>query len=298
MNAPLEYDSPVHIAQFLAKAGIAPRKRWGQNFLINAGARSKIIDLLHLHPSDLLLEIGPGLGAMTHQALTMDPHKLVVFEVDPAYQRILESFFGHNSKFTLIAGDVLQTWNPFFQSHPITDTTASVKILGNLPYNISAAIIQQIAMTPCSLAVLTVQKELAERLLAKPKTKNYSSLSVWCQSNFDVSFHGTLKAGSFYPQPHVDSAIIKLTPRKTVLAVLPTLDHILKLAFSHRRKMLRHNWQSIQSGPISMLTLESIYQILEDHHIELQMRAEEITPETYLSVAKELYQLASVSNHS
>ncbi|NIZ46536.1 16S rRNA (adenine(1518)-N(6)/adenine(1519)-N(6))-dimethyltransferase RsmA [Entomospira nematocerorum] len=294
MNAPIEYDSPAHIAQFMAEAGIAPRKRWGQNFLVNAGARSKIINLLNLQSSDLLLEIGPGLGAMTYQSLIIDPHKLVVFEVDPAYQQILQSFFGKNPKFTLVPGDVLQTWESFFQLHDIINTH-SIKILGNLPYNISAAIIQQIAKTPCSLAVLTVQKELAERLMAKPKTKNYSSLSVWCQSNFIVSFHGTLKAGSFYPQPHVDSAIIKLIPRTIAVEILPTLDHILKLAFSHRRKILRHNWRDIQSGPISMVTLESIYESIEDHHIQFHMRAEEITPETYLSLAKELYRLSSIS---
>ncbi|NIZ19048.1 16S rRNA (adenine(1518)-N(6)/adenine(1519)-N(6))-dimethyltransferase RsmA [Entomospira culicis] len=295
MNAPLNYDSPQEIAQFLDSFGIAARKRWGQNFLINRGAREKLIDLLCLSPNDHLLEIGPGLGAMTYQAMTHQLAGVTLFEIDPAYQKILREFFSRHPHFQVIDGDVLQTWQPFIAQN---NKEISYKILGNLPYNISSAIIQLLAHTPFSIAVLTVQKELAQRLMASPKSKNYSSLSVWSQCNFSIQHHVNLKAGSFYPQPNVDSAIISLTPRQPLQPqLLAILDHLLKSAFAHRRKILRHNWQNLLQGVMLALPQEEFDAILRDQNISYHMRAEEIDSETYLSIAKAIAISLEEKNH-
>jgi 16S rRNA (adenine1518-N6/adenine1519-N6)-dimethyltransferase len=291
MIAPLNYDSPHELSQFLDALGIAPRKRWGQNFLINSGARTKIVQLLDITSSDTVLEIGPGLGAMSWEALTLAPKKLVVFEIDPAYQQILRNFFAQDSRFALVAGDVLKTWAAYFEEN---STSEHYKIIGNLPYNISAAIIQRIATVPFHSAVLTVQKELAMRLMAKPKTKNYSSLSVWSQCNFTIAHHGTLKAGSFYPQPNVESSIITLQPRHTNPKLLETLDHLLGLAFAHRRKILKHNWLHLRSSLLSDLNQADIDTLLAQHAISYTMRAEEICSDTYLALAQDLLHLTSL----
>lgn len=283
MKLSLNYDSSQDIAQFLKALQIAPRKRWGQNFLINKGAREKIISLLNLNRKDHLIEIGSGLGSLTHQALQAPIQSLTVFEIDPAYQNILTNLFGNERKFKLIGGDVLKTWQTFFQN---TGLGQSYKILGNLPYNISVAIIQKIAQVNFSLAVLTVQKELADRLTAKPKTKNYSSLSVWSQCTFIIEYQGQLKAGSFYPQPNIDSTIITLKPRHTNPAVIPILDYLVNKAFTHRRKTLKHNWNNLSQGVLQSFDQKTISDILTNHSVNYHMRAEEIESNQYLSIAQ------------
>lgn len=283
----LDYDSPASLQNFFKVLNISPRKFLGQNFLINRGAREKIISLLNLQKEDELWEIGPGLGAMTALAINKVAH-LCAFEIDYAYQQILENFFGQYPAFQLIRGDVLKT---FLQQK----TQKNIKILGNLPYNIASAVIQEFITQSFEIAVLLVQKELAHRMTAQPREKNYSSFSVWCQCHFEMKRHGIVHPNSFYPTPHVDSIIISLYPKNNISPPLTAmLNSLLRSAFAGRRKTLRNNFARAQKTRLSHIQPDIFSNACIYAGINLKKRAEEYEPDTYLNCAN--YLLKSISN--
>lgn len=278
---PLNYDSAAALRALLEALGLGARKRWGQNFLINRGAREKIVRALEIAGSEEVWEIGPGLGAMT--ALLLDKARLVrVFEIDPAFQTILEKFFGNLPQFSLVKGDVLKTWQD--QS----PQEASIKVLGNLPYNIAGAILQRLMRQPITLAAITVQKEMAQRMAARPKSKEYASFSVWCQLRFNLQLLGDLKPASFYPQPRVDSSIVRLQPKTaTDAAVLTLAENLAKQAFASRRKTLRNNLHA-PSGSLQRFSGEELLAAFQQSGAPPSMRAEELEPPVFLQAAAAL----------
>ena len=231
----LNYDSPASLQSFLEEKGYGALKRWGQNFLINPGARRQILAALELKPGEPVWEIGPGLGALTHH-LVEAGHPLTVFEIDPGYVGFLRQEFGDSPSFKVVEGDVVKTW----KSEPRSGT----KTVGNLPYNAASAIVAQFiegGFFP-EIFVVTVQLEMAQRMSAAVGTKNHSSFSVLCQSAFTVEDVVTLKPGSFYPAPGVTSRVVRLRPHGRY----PGLDHkrfstFVRECYSSRRKTLRNN---------------------------------------------------------
>ena len=204
----LNHDSVKEIKALLELMGLGPRKRWGQNFLVNRGTREKIIRQLDLKKEDRLWEIGPGLGAMT-KMLAPCSGDFTAFEIDPGYGEYLGRTMASFKGFRLVSGDILKTWEAEKNDRGMPD-----KVLGNLPYNAASAIIADFIekyMLPSRL-VLTVQNELGERMKASPGSKTYSSFSILCQSAFDIRDCGVLNPGSFYPVPRVSSRILCLTP--------------------------------------------------------------------------------------
>ncbi len=280
-DEPLGYDSPAALQDFFKTLNISVRKFLGQNFLINRGVREKIISLLSLQKEDELWEIGPGLGAMTALAV----NKVTVlraFEIDHAYGQILEAFFRKYPSFHLIRGDVLKTFTQ-------EKTKKTIKILGNLPYNIASAVIQEFIKQPFEIAVLLVQKELAQRMIATPREKNYSSFSVWCQCHFDIKTHGIVRPNSFYPAPRVDSMIISLRMKDSITHQLSVmLNHLLRSAFAARRKTLRNNFERAKEGRLRHIDEQIFLQACHHAGIDLQKRAEEYAPHVYLSCANYL----------
>ena len=282
----LDYDSPAALQNFFKALNISPRKFLGQNFLINGGVREKIISLLNLQKEDELWEIGPGLGAMTALAIDKVDH-LCAFEIDYAYQQILENFFGQYPAFQLIRGDVLKTF-------PEHKTHKTIKILGNLPYNIASAVIQEFITQPFEIAVLLVQKELAHRMMAQPREKNYSSFSVWCQCHFEMKTHGIVRPNSFYPAPRVDSMIISLRLKNTMTQQLTAmLNSLLRSAFAGRRKTLRNNFVRAQEGRLRHISQDIFLQACAHAGIDLNKRAEEYEPHVYLNCAHYLLESSS-----
>jgi 16S rRNA (adenine1518-N6/adenine1519-N6)-dimethyltransferase len=235
----LNYDSPASLQAFLADRGYNTLKRWGQNFLINAGARRQIIAALELKSGEPVWEVGPGLGALTHH-LVEAGHPVTVFEIDPGYAAFLREEFGSSPGFSVVEGDVVKTW----KTAPRTSGGAGVRTVGNLPYNAASAIVADFiegGFFP-EVFVVTVQLEMAQRMGASIGSKNYSSFSVLCQSVFRVEDVVTLRPGSFYPAPEVTSRVVRLRPH----GLYPSLDRarfssFVRECFSSRRKTLRNN---------------------------------------------------------
>lgn len=240
MTALPDYNSPIILKAFLESHDMAMQKKFGQNFLVNSTARERLVDALDIEPGMTVWEIGPGLGAMTKSILDRKAN-LVAFEIDRGFSALLRDFFGDMPGFTLVEGDVLKTWEREIGTRGVPS-----RLFGNLPYNIAAAIIGDMisAGFRFDAIVITVQKEVALRMAAKPDTEDYSSFSVLCQWAYDVKPVMDLAGGSFWPRPNVGSRAVKMTkkaewPRCESPAVFMEL---LRALFSSRRKTIKNNF--------------------------------------------------------
>jgi len=223
------------ITQTLQEIGVTPVKTLGQNFLHDQNLGRWIVQQAQLSAADFVLEIGPGLGALTGFALDTGAQVLAI-EKDGRLANFLRRQFA-NERFEIIHGDALRfEVKRLFPRGP-------VKLLGNLPYYISTELLlRYLEMpTPILLAVLMLQNEVARRLSAPPRSKDYGILGLVLQSQYRVEYLRSVPASVFLPQPEVDSALVRLTPR--LPGELPPHDRALFLAlvrrgFSQRRKQL------------------------------------------------------------
>ncbi len=232
------YDSVSDLKSVLDTNNLNMSKRFGQNFLVSPGARSRIIDILDVNPKSKIWEIGPGLGAMTHMIADVTDD-LTVFEIDYGFIRYLEEAFGNKKGFKIIKGDFVKTW-----SSVAARDGKPEKILGNLPYNSASAIVSSLIEGDCipESMVITVQKEMGQRMTSPPGSKNYSSFSMLCQFAFTVRNMGDLKPGSFYPSPDVTSTILELKPHSLYNDVNSQLYFkIIRDLFQSRRKTIKNN---------------------------------------------------------
>ncbi|MCX7028719.1 MAG: 16S rRNA (adenine(1518)-N(6)/adenine(1519)-N(6))-dimethyltransferase RsmA [Spirochaetes bacterium] len=276
---PLNHDSSAEIRTVLERRGIGLKKRWGQNFLVNRGARERLVSLLDPRPGGLAWEIGPGLGAMTGLLLARGA-RVVAFEVDHGIARFLrEEELAGFSGFTLVEGDFMRTWRVALDRHGPPEV-----VLGNLPYRSASLMIAEMVtggLRP-GRSVFTVQRELAERLTAAPGTKNFSSFSVLCGSCFRIVGRGDLQPGSFWPAPEVVSSVVELLPREGAPSgpELEMLSRVTRALFAARRKTIRNN--AVAAFGPEVLT------VLARQGIDPSGRAEDLAPQYFLGLARAL----------
>lgn len=268
-------DSPAEIRSLLEERGLALKKRWGQNFLVNRGARERLLGLLDPRPGESIWEIGPGLGAMTGM-LASAAGMVIAFEVDRGLCRYLQESLGGLPAFILVPGDFLDTWRGALAAHGQPH-----RILGNLPYRSASLMLAEIiegGVRPERM-VFTVQKELAERMASAPGRKSYSSFSVLCQACFAVTGRGDLQPGSFYPVPEVVSSVVEMTPLPGAPAgrALEDLSGLARTLFSSRRKTIRNNVDD-----------PALLAALEQEGIDPGQRAEQVPPELFVRLARRL----------
>ncbi|MDG2123988.1 MAG: 16S rRNA (adenine(1518)-N(6)/adenine(1519)-N(6))-dimethyltransferase RsmA [Verrucomicrobiales bacterium] len=225
------------IRQTLAKLDVTPSRKLGQNFLSDAGTARRIVDLLDIGPEDTVVEIGPGLGALTDH-IVGHPKKLVLVEKDRRLAAALADAHKADPSIEVHHGDATELdTRGFFPAQP-------VKCIGNLPYSSGTAITTRLAQnpSPMSLGVFMLQKEVAQRMAATPGTKAYGTLSLAVQSRWTVTPSHPVPPQAFYPAPQVDSAVITLTPRPR--DEFPAFDErlfarLVKIGFAQRRKQLK-----------------------------------------------------------
>lgn len=273
--------------------GLGPRKRWGQNFLINPGARKRIVDLLEIEKGQIVWEIGPGLGAMTKDILERNGG-LTAFEIDPGYCEYLSMAF-NDKGLQLVPGDVLKTWEDHWNN-----SGAPHKILGNLPYNAASAIIGDLLEKQSipQAMVFLVQDEMGQRMTAKVGSKNYSSFSVLCQYSCEIQDGGKLNAGSFYPAPRVASRIIRMT-RKDRALTPNNWELFLKLVrglFNSRRKTLKNNLQSLAGRGFAGGNFIAMEKVFKDASIDLGLRPERLTVDQFVLLSNGLSYLEKESH--
>ncbi len=274
----------------LREYGRRPKKSLGQVFLIERSVQKRIVGLAELDPGDTVVEIGPGTGALTRSILPR-VRRLIALEIDPALASYLHTSMGRTSRFHLVCTDALR----FDYVRASASLGAPLKVVGNLPYVISAPLLITLLEQrgAFSLLVLMLQKEVAERLTAPAGTRQYGTLSVLCRSCFHIHFELQVSRNCFYPVPKVDSAVLRFAPRASSLfppEAEDTFRQLVKAAFSKRRKTLLN---SLRSTLGKRIPVETLRKLLADCGIDPRRRAETLFPEEYAHLARKLHGTSS-----
>ncbi|HEY9642401.1 MAG TPA: 16S rRNA (adenine(1518)-N(6)/adenine(1519)-N(6))-dimethyltransferase RsmA [Coleofasciculaceae cyanobacterium] len=264
------------------------RKQFGQHWLRSETALAQIVDAAQLQKTDRLLEIGPGTGILTRQLLPR-VQSVVAVEIDRDLCKLLVQKMGKTENFLLLEGDFLSIdLPPLLSAFP--NFQHPNKVVANIPYNITGPILEKLLGTiaqpnpePLDSIVLLLQKEVAERLCAKPSSRAFGALTVRVQYLAECQWICTVPAQAFQPPPKVDSAVVRLIPRlPEILALQPRqLDTLVKLGFATKRKMLRNNLQSVVDRDRLTVLLESL-------HINPQARAEDLSIANWVALSNKL----------
>lgn len=264
------------------------RKQFAQHWLRSEKALNQIVAAANLQPSDRLLEIGPGTGILT-QRLLPAVQSLLAVEIDRDLCELLVKKLGRIDNFLLLQGDFLSL-DLESQLVSFPKFQKPNKVVANIPYNITGPIIEKLLGTiakpapePFDLIVLMVQKEVAERLYAKPSSRDFGALSVRVQYLADCEHVCDVPAKDFSPPPKVDSAVVRLRPR---IVEPPAenpkyLETLVNVGFSSKRKMLRNNLKSL-------VDRDRLSHLLEQLNVNPQARAEDLSVQKWVALANTL----------
>ncbi|MCT4396177.1 16S rRNA (adenine(1518)-N(6)/adenine(1519)-N(6))-dimethyltransferase RsmA [Periweissella beninensis] len=239
-----EIATPVRTQAIMNQYGIATKKSLGQNFLTDLNILRNIVAAAELGPDDDVVEIGPGIGALTEQ-LAKNAHQVLAFEIDDRLIPVLADTLSPYKNVKILQQDILKTDLPTTLAQELPGNGPK-KLVANLPYYITTPILMNVLQSGVALTniVVMMQKEVAERLAAKPGTKEYGSLSIIVQYRMNAEIAFIVPKTAFVPQPNVDSAIVKLTEREP-LTVMPfdekAFFKFVKGSFVHRRKSYLNN---------------------------------------------------------
>ena len=249
------------------------RKRFGQNFLHDRGIIERIIQSIRPQAGDHLLEIGPGQGALTEYLITANA-KLDCVELDRDLAKFLDKLYGSKPGFTLYQEDILK-----FDLAKLEADEHSLRVIGNLPYNISTPVLFYLLKSCALIRDMTfmLQLEVVQRLAAKVGEKNYGRLGLMLQYFCTVEHLFNVPASAFSPQPKVSSAVVRLTPHvKLPLQArsLENLQIVIRTAFSARRKTLKNSLKSIISE-----------QALKALPLDISLRPENLSLADYILIS-------------
>ena len=271
--------SPKATKEVVRKYGFRFSKSLGQNFLIDESILHQIIDGAEVTKEDLVMEIGPGIGTLT-QALAEQAKKVVAVEIDRGLIPILAETLGEYKNVNIVHGDILK-----LDLHQLIQEEfggAPVKVIANLPYYVTTPIIMKFLeeRVPIKSMVVMIQKEVADRMQAKPGTKDYGSLSVAVQYYCEPKIITRVPPSAFMPQPNVESTVIRLTlleaPRVKVKNE-ELLFQVVRAAFGKRRKTLLNALTSSGLG----IEKERVRAALATAQIEENRRGETLTIEEF-----------------
>ena len=226
-------------AAALAAAGVTPRRSRGQNFLVQPRVADRIVALAELGANDAVIEIGPGLGILTERIAAAPVRRLILIELDERLAaRLMERYAG-DARVNVINRDFLSLGRDEIA------VGAPLKIVGNLPFNVAAAILERLAAWRGEIVrmVLMFQREVGERIRARPGSRDYGALSVYTALYWEITSHFRVGAGCFHPRPKVDAEVLAFAPRPAApvdAAGERALLATIRAAFSAPRKTLRN----------------------------------------------------------
>jgi 16S rRNA (adenine1518-N6/adenine1519-N6)-dimethyltransferase len=241
----------TYLKHLFEHRGIRPNRRHGQNFLIDLNTHDLIARSAEISPRDVILEVGPGAGALT-TLLAGEASAVVTVEIDPAMARLTREATSGLPNVRVLQMDALARKNEI--NPEVLDNLRAglavapdrrLKLVANLPYNVATPIVSNLLVHPdlCpELMVVTIQRELADRMLAEPHSEMYGSLSVMVQALADAELVRILSPKVFWPRPKVESAIIKIVPsaeKRAAIPDLPWFHEVVRRVFTLRRKNLR-----------------------------------------------------------
>ncbi|MBC7339633.1 MAG: ribosomal RNA small subunit methyltransferase A [Firmicutes bacterium] len=275
--------SPSVLRRLLAERGISPRHQWGQNFLIDGNILRKIMEYCALSPSDAVIEVGAGVGTLT-RSLGRAAARVVALEIDPALVSVLEEAVAGLPAVTVREADALRVdWADLVaEARRHTGPGGRVKLVGNLPYYLTAPLLYRWLEEPLDwdMAVVTLQKEAAERLVAGPGSRVYGALSVLAAVRGGARLVAKVSPGCFFPRPLVWSAVAVME-HKGDLHLPPGLTDVLRAAFGQRRKTLLN---ALAGSPVAADREEAVA-VLEGAGLDPGRRAEELSVSEFLTLA-------------
>jgi len=253
---------------FLETIGAHPKKSLSQNFLIDGNIVRKIVKIADVKPGDQVLEIGPGPGALTQELLASGATVLAI-EKDALFAKHLLRFQTPDNRLEVHAADFLSFKLP---SNPY-------KIVANLPYHITTPILEKLCLHSFISMTVMVQKEVADRIKAKPSTKQFGSLTLFLQFYSTLHSSFSVSASCFYPRPAVDSTVLRLDARRPPDIDPTYLFPIIHKAYQQRRKTLTSTLRALHPA---------IASILESLGLSPKARPEELSLDQWVSFAKQL----------
>lgn len=290
-NTP-EIGSRTRTRAIMEKYGIHTKKGFGQNFLTDLNVLKNIVSAAEITRDDNVIEIGPGIGALTEQ-LAQAAGGVLALEIDQDLIPVLAEVLALYDNVTVLSQDVLQANLPELIKQQFTDPSRPIKVVANLPYYITSPILMNLLAAPVDWAAICVmmQKEVAQRLTAQPGTKQYGALTLAIEYQMTAEIAFNVSRRVFVPAPNVDSAIVVLKPRTTPLPVQPfnkqKLFGFIRGCFAHRRKSLWNNLQAtIGKQPAVKEKMQAILTALA---ISPQTRPERLTLEQFIELANALH---------
>ncbi len=274
--------APSEIQAILAARGLRPNHAFGQNFLIDRHVLDFIVEAAALSPGDRVLEVGPGLGALTQELMERGVRVLAV-EKDEGLHAILADRWGADPRLELRLGDAME-----LDYSAVFAPDACRYLVSNLPYSVGTRIVVEAAIQPAppERVVVLVQKEVAERFIARPRTADMGTVSVWLQQVYDVEIVRLVKPTCFWPPPEVTSAIIRMRRHHR----LPLgeeerarLRALTRIAFQHRRKQMASLFHTAPDGLVA--TPETMRARLATLGLPPTARAEELSVEQWCRLA-------------
>lgn len=256
------------------------KKKYGQNFLKDDSIPRKIVEHANILEDSLVIEIGPGAGALT-KILGRKAKQVLCYEIDESLENILDQELVDYDNIDIIFDDFLtrdvkKDIEKYNYSH--------LFVVANLPYYITTPIVTKIVEEGIDVAkvVIMIQKEVADRFAAKPKTREYSSITVFLNYYFDIKKEFLVSRNCFVPRPNVDSIVISLTKKKDLLSLKdPELFFkLVRDSFHFKRKTLRNN--------LKVYNLEKIEEVLKEYNLDLSVRAEELPLEIFVDISNNL----------
>ena len=287
----------TYLSKRLTAAGLRPVSRFGQNFLIDLNLVDLIARSAELRKTDVVLEIGTGVGSLTTR-LSDQAGAVLTVEIDNNLYRLASEELADRPNVRLIHGDALRNKNSLRSDimEQIRDAKSRIGgdarflLVANLPYNVATPIISNLLheTPPPDALVVTIQKELADRIIAEPGTKDYGALSVWIQSVCTAEIVRVLSPKVFWPRPKVHSAILRLESLPNAREKFADLKHFhqtVRALFLHRRKFLRSVVASAMKQSLSKTQVDEVLQTLG---YDETSRAEQLSVEQIQTLAEAL----------
>ncbi len=281
--------TPTRTTEILKKYGFFFKKSLGQNFIIDVNTLKNIVTTAGVTKENGVIEIGPGIGALTEQ-LAIHGKKVVAFEIDQRLLTVLEDTLSKYDNVEIIHQDILKANVQEVIDQHLNDVE-EIKVVANLPYYITTPILMKLLMNKIPVQDITVmiQKEVADRMAAKPNTKEYGSLSIAVQYYTEATVELIVPKTVFMPQPNVDSAVLHLKLRKEPPVYVEDEElffAIVQASFAQRRKTLSNNLGRHFKEKWSK---DQINSWLEEINIDSRRRGESLSIEEFTNIANMFY---------
>jgi 16S rRNA (adenine1518-N6/adenine1519-N6)-dimethyltransferase len=276
------------------EAGIRPHTKFGQNFLIDLNLLRLLFESADVGPDDVVLEVGTGTGSLT-ALLAQRAASVVTVEVDPQMFQLAGEELHRFDNVVMLHLDALKNKNRLnaavieaVQAQLAAAPGRRFKLVANLPYNIATPILSNLlALEPPPLSMTaTIQKELAERIVARPGCKDYSALSIWIQSQCRVEILRMLPPEAFWPRPKVSSAFVQIVFDGALCGRIPDrkfFQAFVRSMFLHRRKFLRSELLTVVKDKLDKPAVDAL---LAEQNLAATARAEELSPDAMLALCE------------